>query len=177
MTPAPGCARQDGRVRLPLAVFDIDGVLADVRHRLWTLESRPKDWHLFFALATQDAVLSQGLEAVEAELSRGRQVAYVSGRPDHCREDTREWLTRHGFPGASLHLRPITDRRPARLVKPELLRALERDHLIVAVYDDDADVIATLNDLGYPTTHVTWMHASDVDHGALFDAQETQGRT
>lgn len=164
-------------MRLPLAVFDIDGVLADVRHRLWTLESRPKDWDLFFALASQDAVLTPGLQTVQAELGRGHEIAYLSGRPEQCRRDTRDWLARHGFPSAPLHLRPAADRRPARMVKPELLRALEREHLIVAVYDDDADVIATLLDLGYPATHVTWMHASDSDQGALFDAQESEGRT
>lgn len=164
-------------MRLPLAVFDIDGVLADVRHRLWTLESRPKDWNLFFALAPQDPVLTEGRAAVAAEVARGHGIAYLSGRPEHCRQDTVDWFSRHGFPTAPLHLRPAADRRPARLVKPELLRALEREHLIVAVYDDDADVIATLGEMGYPATHVTWMHATDSEQGALFDAQESEGRT
>jgi hypothetical protein len=35
----------------PLAVFDLDGVLADVRHRLHFLDRRPKDWDGFFAAA------------------------------------------------------------------------------------------------------------------------------
>lgn len=34
--------------RKPLAVFDIDGVLADVRHRLPHVQGRPKDWDAFF---------------------------------------------------------------------------------------------------------------------------------
>lgn len=170
-------ARQDGQVRTPLAVFDIDGVLADVRHRLWTLESRPKDWDLFFALAPEDPPLAQGLAAVQAEAARGHAIVYLSGRPEQCRADTVAWLARHGFPEAPVHLRPAADRRPARLVKPQLLRALESQHLIVAVYDDDADVIATMRELGYAATHVTWMHSSDADQGTLFEAQEAEGRT
>ena len=32
----------------PLAIVDIDGVVADVRHRLVHVQSRPKDWDAFF---------------------------------------------------------------------------------------------------------------------------------
>ena len=35
----------------PLAVFDIDGVLADVRHRLHFLQCRPQRWERFFSSA------------------------------------------------------------------------------------------------------------------------------
>ena len=38
----------DGR---PLAIVDIDGVVADVRHRLHHLDRRPKNWSAFFAAA------------------------------------------------------------------------------------------------------------------------------
>jgi hypothetical protein len=44
----------------PLAVFDIDGVLADVRHRLHLVEGRPKDWDGFFAAAADDPPLTRG---------------------------------------------------------------------------------------------------------------------
>ncbi len=44
-----------GTAALPsVAVFDIDGVLADVRHRLHHVAARPKDWDAFFGAAPQD---------------------------------------------------------------------------------------------------------------------------
>ena len=45
----------------PLAVFDLDGTLADVRHRLPHLVSRPPDWDAFFAAVGADALLVTGV--------------------------------------------------------------------------------------------------------------------
>lgn len=57
----------------PLAVFDVDGVLAEVRHRLPHLEGRPKDWDAFFAAAQADPPLTEGVAlAVEAARLRAR---------------------------------------------------------------------------------------------------------
>ena len=36
----------------PLAVVDIDGVVADVRHRLHYIEGKPRQWDRFFSAAT-----------------------------------------------------------------------------------------------------------------------------
>jgi hypothetical protein len=47
-----------------IAVIDIDGVLADVRHRLKYLEQRPKNWGAFFRAAPKDPPLQTGLETV-----------------------------------------------------------------------------------------------------------------
>ena len=44
----------------PIAVLDIDGVLADVRHRLHHLDKRPKDWAAFFAAAGRDPAAARG---------------------------------------------------------------------------------------------------------------------
>jgi hypothetical protein len=51
----------------PLAIFDIDGVLADVRHRVHHLEGRRKDWGAFFQAAPRDGLHPEGLAlALEA---------------------------------------------------------------------------------------------------------------
>ena len=46
-----------------LAVFDVDGVLADVGHRLRHLEGGRKDWGAFFAAAEKDPPLPVGLSS------------------------------------------------------------------------------------------------------------------
>ncbi|MBA3955457.1 MAG: hypothetical protein H0X58_02180 [Acidimicrobiia bacterium] len=46
----------------PLAVVDIDGVLADVGHRLHFLDRRPKDWKGFFAAARTDPPHPEGID-------------------------------------------------------------------------------------------------------------------
>lgn len=169
---------------IDIAVFDIDGVLADVRHRLHFVAAKPKDWDAFFEAAINDTVLVPGRQAVADELALGRQIVYVTGRPQGCRQDTLEWLERHGFPQGHVHMRRLNDRRPARLVKPELIGRLGRAGRVCAVYDDDAAVVSALRS-AWPeleVTHVTWMdepsmHDTLFTHDTLFAAQEQDGRT
>ncbi|MBU6213216.1 MAG: hypothetical protein KGP01_02015 [Actinomycetales bacterium] len=173
-----GSARHCSAARL--TVMDLDGVCADVRHRLHHLARRPKDWEAFFAACVDDAALPLALEVAAAAAAdpRGPALAYLSGRPERYRALTTRWLTEHGFPDAPVYLRPDVDHRPARFFKPEVLARLGGPAAIEMVYDDDVHVVDALISLGYPVFHVTWMPAADVDEQlALFEAQEKQGRT
>lgn len=157
---------------LPLAVFDIDGVLADVAHRLHHLQRRPKDWRGFFAAAPADPPLAQGV-ALAREASDGCEVVYVTGRPEQCRRDTLAWLRRHGLPEGRLVMRGVRDRRPARLAKPELLAELAADRVVAVVVDDDAQVCDAYAQAGWPVLRATWA----LESPTLTQAQEEVGRT
>ena len=158
------------------AVVDIDGVLADVRHRLRHVQSRPKNWDAFFAEASGDEVLAEGLER-SRELADAHALVYLTGRPERCRDDTLAWLTRHGFPSGELVMRPDTDRRPARFFKLSEIRRLSRKQEVSVVVDDDQAVVDVLRDEGYNVEHATWMNESNAQQGSLFEAQEGEGRT
>lgn len=156
-----------------LAVVDIDGVLADVRHRLHHVQTRPKDWDAFFAAAPHDPLLQQGHETV-SRLAGVYDVVYLSGRPERCREDTQNWLDHHNLPEGPLLLRPHGDRRPARMVKVEALDRLTSEHRPVAVLvDDDPLVLQAARLAGYDVLPADWMPASDT----LSEAQEADGET
>jgi hypothetical protein len=157
---------------LPLAVVDIDGVVADVRHRLHHVESRPKDWPAFFAAAHADPPLAVGVERVQALLT-DHDVVYVTGRPEHLRSVTEEWLDRHGIGGRQLVMRRYRDFRPARVTKAEEIRKLARGRTVAVVIDDDPDVCAALRDAGWPVEQAGWVPHSKV----LRAAQERDGRT
>jgi hypothetical protein len=157
-----------------ITVFDIDGVLADVRHRLHFLEHRPKNWHGFFAAAVHDPLLEPGREAL-VEAARASTIVYVTGRPARCRHDTLEWLRSHGLPTGELHMRPNRDRRPARFYKGEVIAGLAARYDLVAVVDDDVRVVEHLRGMGLPVLHATWMGEEQLD--LLHQAQETEGRT
>ena len=156
----------------PLAVFDVDGVLADVRHRLRHVERRPKDWDAFFAAAVDDPPLERGV-ALARESARDCEVVYVTGRPEHCRADTLTWFAEHGLPEGELRMRRPRDRRPARVAKPELLRELARGRTVAVVVDDDAQVCDAYEKAGWRVLRATWMTAEPT----LFEAQEADGRT
>lgn len=156
----------------PLAVFDIDGVLADVRHRLTHVESRPKNWDAFFAAAVDDPPLEQGV-ALCLESAKDCEVVYVTGRPERCRADTVGWFARHGLPEGRLSMRNERDRRPARVAKPELLRRLADGRVVAVVVDDDLQVCDAYEAAGWRVLRATWMTAAP----ALHEAQESDGRT
>jgi hypothetical protein len=155
-----------------VAVVDLDGVLADVRHRLHHVTGARKDWDAFFAAAPADDVLAEG-RAVAERLAEDHDVVYLSGRPERCRGDTGAWLTRHGLPGGRVLLRPEGDRRAARLLKVERLQELARDRRVAVLVDDDPEVCTAARRAGFTVFEATWME----EQPALREAQEREGRT
>lgn len=156
----------------PLAVFDVDGVLADVRHRLHHVERSPKDWDAFFAAAPDDPPLEAGV-ALARNSAQDCEVVYVTGRPERCRADTLAWFERHGLPAGELSMRSGRDRRPARVAKPELLRRLAAGRVVAVVVDDDLAVCRAYEQAGFRVIRAEWMGSEP----ALQQAQEDEGRT
>lgn len=156
----------------PLAVFDIDGVLADVAHRVRFLEQDEPDWGRFFRAAPHDGVHEQGL-ALAFEAALDCDVAYLTGRPEWCRADTERWLQQHGLPAGALIMRRNGDHRPARKAKPGLLHELAAGRVVAVVVDDDLEVCDAYEQAGYPVLRALWAPRSV----ALQHAQEDAGRT
>jgi hypothetical protein len=153
-------------------VIDIDGVLADVGHRLHFLDRRPKDWKGFFAAARTDPDHPEGL-ALVGELAVDHEIVLLTGRPEGCRADTEAWLADHGIGFELLIMRPTTDRRPAADVKVGLLGILARDRTVAVLVDDDETVVEAAGDAGYPVRLAHWGRPSE----SLRQAQEVEGRT
>jgi hypothetical protein len=155
-----------------IAVIDVDGVLADVRHRLKHLERRPKDWQAFFRAAPEDPPLTVGIDAAR-RLAEVYDVVYLSGRPESCRADTVAWFERHGLPAGELLLRPGRDFRPSKDYKVEVLRTLTDRAPVAVLVDDDAAVVEAARKAGFDVLPATWMGAAPTLHRA----QEEEGRT
>ena len=152
-----------------LAVFDVDGVVADVRHRLHHLERR-RSWSGFFGAAHADSLLPEGA-ALAAELARTHEIVWLTGRPEWLRTTTAHWLAEHGLPGAEIHLRPNGDYRPAPQFKLDVLRRLA-PRGIAAVVDDDDEVIQAAMAAGYPAVIADWLPRS----ATMRQAQDRDGR-
>lgn len=162
-----------------VTVFDIDGVLADVSHRLHHVARRPKDWDAFFAAADADPPLAEGVELARQAATESA-VAYLTGRPEWLRAVTADWLARHGLPAGELHMRRRGDFRPARIAKLDLLRALHRRQPVRALVDDDPDVVAAVRAAGFAVLHATWaptVSRRGAQQAALWEAQEADGRS
>lgn len=153
-----------------IAVFDIDGVVADVRHRLHHLRGWG-DWSAFFDTADVDPLLAEGARLV-ADLGGEYEIVWLTGRPEWLRAVTEDWLERQQLPGREVHMRPSRDFRPARSFKLDVLRRL-RSRGIAAFVDDDTDVVDAALAEGLPAALADWVPRD----GRLHDAQERFGRT
>jgi hypothetical protein len=153
-----------------LAVFDIDGVVADVRHRLHHLEGR-RSWNGFFRSADRDPLLAEGAR-LGADLAGEHEIVWLTGRPEWLRDVTADWLARHGLPGTELYLRPSEDYRPAPRYKLSVLRELA-PRGIAAVIDDDDEVVRAALDAGFPAVLADWVPRAR----SLRQAQDRDGRT
>lgn len=156
----------------PIAVFDLDGVLADVRHRLHLLATSPKNWDAFFAAAADDPLLDEGASLVR-ELATSDEIRYLTGRPERSRALTEAWLARHALPPGVLTMRPDGDHRPARVFKLEQLRSLRQDRTVAVVVDDDPEVVLLLRRAALPVHQADWLPYAE----PLAAAQEDDGRT
>jgi hypothetical protein len=153
-----------------IAVFDIDGVVADVRHRLHHLNGR-KSWSGFFDAAHEDTLLPEGA-ALAAEMVKEHEIVWLTGRPEWLRAITADWLAEHGLPGSELYLRPYGDYRPAPRYKLDVLNRLA-PRGIAAVIDDDDEVIRAALAAGFPAVLADWVPRT----AALRRAQDRDGRT
>lgn len=155
-----------------MAVFDVDGVVADVRHRLHHLTESPRDWGGFFAAAGADPPLADGI-ALAGQLALAHDLVWLTGRPERLRSLTRRWLVGHGLPVHRLLMRANGDRRPARVFKRDALRQLRRTVEVALVVDDDPEVVEVLRADGVPVRLADWVLRT----ATLRDAQERDGRT
>ncbi len=135
-----------------LILLDIDGVIADDRHRVHY--ALAKEWYDYFARIEDDSVWPQGFELYAAGVAAGWEVGYLTGRREDLRDGTRRWLAEHGFDSdLKLYMRPVDDRRPLAELKAHFL---QREVLLweeVRLYDDDPEVIRLAGEHG---RHCTW---------------------
>jgi hypothetical protein len=121
-------------------IVDIDGTLALKGDR------KPFDW----ARVGEDAPNGPVIAVVRALMCDGREIRYMSGRMEQCRDATVEWLRRHVMSSTlptDLYMRPDDDYRPDEVLKREIYETRIRDQFeVVGVIDDRAKVVRMWRD-------------------------------
>lgn len=108
-------------------IFDMDGTLADVRHRLHHIRKSPPDWQAFFDGCVNDPghQYVKELYWMVNESENAPPIFICSGRPDSHRQETEQWLESHFIQDYhALLMRKDGDRRPDVVVKREMLEAI-----------------------------------------------------
>lgn len=154
----------------PLYIFDLDGTLALIEHRLHFIQQPKKDWRAFFSAVGDDKPNVPVIRTLQTLRRAGAEIWIWSGRSDECRTQTVEWLQLHGcfgFPTNVLwawpfgaperfRMRRSGDYRDDVEVKREWLSAIEPPewNRLTAVFDDRARVVQMWRDAGVPCFQV-----------------------
>lgn len=147
-------------------IIDIDGTLADLRHRLHHIRKTPPDWKSFFNECEKDDyhtgawnILGMGLlTAATAEaLSEDDEfrIFLCSGRPSDNWGMTVRWLNgllpAEAWDHITLLMRPEGDHRPDTTVKKEMLDSIrELGYRVEFAIDDRPSVVAMWRANGVP---------------------------
>jgi hypothetical protein len=136
-------------------VFDLDGTLANIEHRLRYIKGEPKDWRAFFAACGGDSLILPVAHLYNACRFSGcedaeKYVVIVSGRSSECREATEAWLAHHGLTPAALYMRKAGDHSPDHQCKARILKQLLADGWEPILFvDDRKQVVDMWRSLGY----------------------------
>lgn len=141
-------------------IFDLDGTLADLSHRLPHIQKAPKDWDAFFDACAADAPIGHMLEICKT-LGLAYDVVFVSGRAERCRTATMIWLKTHlpefKWTGdkRELYMRKDGDHRPDNEIKLELLAQIRADgYEPIMAFDDRDQVVKMWRAAGIPCAQV-----------------------
>lgn len=112
-----------------LVVFDIDGTLANIEHRLDYVRSKPKNWKAFDAGIPNDKVNEPVAEVFDTIVMGGHTVILASGRNERSRQATEDWLRKNSFNAyEKLYMRKADDFRSDDIVKQEILDEIIADY-------------------------------------------------
>ena len=124
-------------------IFDIDGTLADLSHRLHHIQKTPKDWTGFFADCDRDSPIPEIVSVAQSLKNSGFMIVLITGRSSEIRNKTQDWLRVYGVPWHALYMRKAGDHREDSVVKEELLEEVLKfsNGPVVGVFEDRQQVV------------------------------------
>ena len=112
-----------------LVVFDIDGTLANIEHRLDYVRSKPKNWKAFDAGIPNDKVNEPVATVMCNMASWGHNIILASGRNERSRDATVAWLDANDLSlYEKLYMRKADDYRSDDIVKDEIIDEIVADY-------------------------------------------------
>ncbi len=147
---------------MKVAVFDLDGVLADNTYRLHNVtqpDKKDNNWSEFYKGIPKDKINLPIKHLLFDLYKRGHYIIILTGREgtEQVRMDTEKWLIDYGIPYKRIIYRREKNYYPAPTFKKEIMK-----HLITAfgienilVFEDDAKVIKEYQELGITCCQVS----------------------
>lgn len=137
-------------------IFDLDGTLCDISHRLHFIQKEKADWAAFYAACSDDKPIEHMLRLC-FDLIEMAKLVFVSGRSDECRAATEAWLDKHlpSVVSKPLYMRKAGDFRQDYVVKLELMEQVKADgYRPLMVFEDRYQVVQAWRAAGIPCAQV-----------------------
>jgi phosphoglycolate phosphatase-like HAD superfamily hydrolase len=150
----------------PLYIFDIDGTLADLTHRVHYVRNEDgtkkkhgqANWDKFHTECVNDKPIMPVFHTLDLLRKSRADILFFSGRNASVRHETVQWLTKQfveqlGWQPEAVHenldipsrlyMRAADDRRQDYLVKEDMYNALSYvdQRRLVAIFDDRDQVV------------------------------------
>lgn len=134
-------------------VFDIDGTLADLNHRLKWVQGEEKNWDKFYEEVDKDEVIkpiASIFRLLVLFLKPSARIICITGRPERTREATLKWFEEKlGLVPDEIFMRKNHDYRPDVEVKREWIEKLRKEGYDFELAFEDRDrVVKMYRDLG-----------------------------
>lgn len=107
---------------MKLYVFDLDGTLANLNHRLHHIKNGKKNWDAFFDDCSNDLPIKWVIDFANSLWQGPNYIWILSGRSDRTELLTRQWLRRYDVHFDDLFMRKDGDHRPDEILKLEMLK-------------------------------------------------------
>lgn len=121
-------------------LFDIDGTVADLSHRLHYVKNGVNDWESFNKNIPFDTPIEQTIK-LHNILSEHYKIIFASGRSEDEREMTEKQLADFGCGYEKLYMRPAGDYRADHIIKIELLEQMRADGFEPYIVIDDRSTV------------------------------------
>lgn len=124
-------------------IFDIDGTLADIRHRRGFLEGDKPDWNRFNAAMGDDTPNGPVVTLYKTLWETGGfDIILTTGRNEKFRSVTEQWLIWNEIPFGRMIMREDNDNRADHIIKEEILnQLLSEGQQIEFTVDDRQQVV------------------------------------
>ena len=144
-------------------IFDIDGTLADARHRLHHILGKPqgeKDWDSWDAETHKDDPIIPIITIANALWAQGQHILLLTGRNERVRKQTENWLYDHDVMYDDMIMRDYGDHRDDNIVKLEKLQEYLDENptlKVQTIFEDRRRLVVAFREAGY--------HVCQVDEG------------
>lgn len=125
-------------------IVDLDGTIADCRHRKHFVINGYHDWKSFFESMVEDAPIQPIINLITKLYDHGDSIFLTTGRPDQYRDHTLDWLAKNTVHFNVLKMRRQYDYREDSIVKQEMLKELIDEHGNIDLAIDDRQSVVDM---------------------------------